>query len=545
MISFTRSSRIRLAVFWSLFAAAAAATALAVGVLHATVQAGLVDQEQRVLRDEMARARTQVTEIADRIRRSITVALAGFHADGLARTLRRWDEGEPAISGTFQWDPVRGLEIFGSGSQPLPAEEALVSLWEQFSAWRGEHPASIQGQMDAVGSWRASYVRTQDNPDFPEREARYQAENLDVLAYAGRPVDPWAGWAARRDDARAPWVIWYRPGPDAPVRGCFVDVAVLAAEMQPAFSDTELVSVAFEPVASGASNGPGLQAELEDFPAHRLSVTPGTALAARQTRVQLSITAVALLAALFVIGAGLLGIYSRREARDAERKTTFVSQVSHELRTPLTSIRMFADMLAAPGLAEEKRLKFAGTISRESQRLAGLIERLLAFNALARGKAAVTVEVVDVSAVVRETLEEQAGLLRDAHMRLEVDIPPGDCPGMTDVGALKQALINLLDNAAKYAREGGVVRVSVAQAGGAVLVRVSDDGPGIAAGQRGSVFEPFTQGGDRALTSKAPGLGLGLSIARGMMRSAGCDLRLTSAGPGCNFEFRIPVPRNP
>lgn len=536
MSAFSHGSRLRLALFWSLFAAAAVATALAVAILHATVRAGQAEQEQRVIREETIRARTQVAESAARIRQTLTAALVGFHADGLARTLRRWDEGEPAVSGTFRWDPAGGFEQLAPEPKALPGAEALARLWTDFEAWRAGHPGATVGDPHVVGEWRVAFVRTLNNPDFPERDVRYQAENLDVLAHAGRPVDPWAGWAAPRDDARAPWIIWYRPGPDAPVRGCFVDVAVLVAGLQTVFSDTELVRVALVPADSGGAD----LVKVDDFPAHRLSVTPGTLLMVRHSRVQLSIIAVALLAALFVIGAGLLGIYSRREARDAERKTTFVSQVSHELRTPLTSIRMFADMLAAPGLSEEKRLKFAGTISRESQRLAGLIERLLAFNALARGKSAVSVAPVDVAAVVRDTLEEQGTALHDVGLRLEMRLPDGTWTASTDASAVKQALLNLLDNAVKYARDGGVVGVGLERRAGRIVVSVADRGPGIPARQRAKVFEPFVQGGDQALTSKVPGLGLGLSLARGLLRRAGGDLTLVRADAGCTFEISLP-----
>lgn len=222
-------------------------------------------------------------------------------------------------------------------------------------------------------------------------------------------------------------------------------------------------------------------------------------------------------------------------------KDDFISTVTHELRTPLTSIRMFADMLAAPHLPEEKRQKFAGTISRESRRLGGLIERLLAFNALERGKPAGPLAPVDVAALAAETLDEIGAALAECGMRLERELPPDALLVTTDHDAVKQALINLLDNAAKYARDGGVVRVALRAQAARVILSVSDRGPGIPRAQRARVFEPFAQGGAGALTDQAAGLGLGLSIARGLLRRAGGDLVLAHGDSGAVFEIHLPI----
>lgn len=544
MSPLARHSRFRLALFWGLFALAATATAVAVAVLYTIVRAGQSEQEQRILSEETARARAHVREFADNVRRSTIAELAGFHADGLARTMRRWDDANAVIAGTFEWDPVRGdLPPAPGAAAASPSREAPAVLWRSFARWRAEHPDATRCDPTAVEGWHVRHVRTLDNPDLPARDMRYQAENIDVLAYAGRPVDPWAGWAARPDDASAPWVIWYRPGPDAAVRGCYVDVRALLATLRADFSDTQLARFDLRP----AGPGPGAddEAVLPDFPSIRLVATPGAVLATRHSRVQIALALVAVLAGVFIVGAAMLSIYSRREARDAERKTTFVSQVSHELRTPLTSIRMFADMLSAPSLPEEKRMKFAGTISRESARLSGLIERLLAFNALARGKAAVSPESVDVAGLLRDTLDEQEPSLRETGLHLEREIPAGTIVAATDQNAFKQAVINLLDNAARYAATGGLVRVTLVADSRAAVVRVADHGPGIPRVQRARVFDPFVQGGSRALTDKAPGLGLGLSIARGLLRSAGGDLVLVSADGGCTFEIRLPVIPSP
>ena len=544
-MSLLRHSRLRLILFWTLFGFAALATAIAVWVLQATVRAGLQEEERRVLAQETERAHGRVRAYVDEVRRSVIAELAAFHADGLGRALRRWDEANAVVVGTFEWEATRGFLPASVLTAADGTAADLPGLWGALATWRQAHAAETTCDLSAVGAWRVEHLRTLDNPALAARDLGYQAENLDVLAYAGRQVDPWAGWAAHADDPGAPWVLWYRAGPDAPVRGCLIDVVPLLSELTSQFADMQHVSIGIVPRADGAggvsSAGPA------GFPALRLVVSPGAVLTGRQNRVHLAIVVVALLSGVFVIGAGLLGLYSRREARDAERKTTFVSQVSHELRTPLTSIRMFADMLAAPNLPEEKRQKFAGTISRESQRLAALIERLLTFNALERGKVAVDIAPVDIAALARETLDEREAALREIGLRLERVLPETAVMAATDRSAVKQALLNLLDNAATNARDGGVVQVALetGASGDRLVLRVSDRGPGIPAALRSRVFEPFVQGGGRALTDKSTGVGLGLSIARGLLRSAGADLVLASASGGATFEIRLPAHPNP
>jgi signal transduction histidine kinase len=289
------------------------------------------------------------------------------------------------------------------------------------------------------------------------------------------------------------------------------------------------------PVATGSDAGillPGL-------PGWALRAERGDIFHEKEGRTRLTAWTTGLLLGLFLVGVSGLALYTRRESRDAQRKITFVTQVSHELRTPLTSIRMFADMLAEPGVTEAKRVKFAGTISAESARLGGLIERLLAFNALEKNQQKIARVELDVGAVVQETVDAMSATLQAAGMRTEWVRPATTVLVLSDHTAFKQALLNLLDNAVKYAREGPVVRIQLIEEPKHVILRVADTGPGVPKEIRGRAFEPFVQGG-QTLTNKAPGVGLGLSLARGLLRQAGADLVLLDLEPGATFEIRLP-----
>jgi signal transduction histidine kinase len=530
-----RGRRLRIVLLWVAFGIAAVAIGLAVNRLYETVRRELQEQSetaQRQKRDEVVKNVRAATEAS---RDATMRALVGFHTEGLGFALRKWDDENPMVTGTFEWEEGRG---FLPGSK-LPAgritEDEIVALWRQFRLWREREPKAAARPAALVGSYWTANFRTVDNPSFTAEPLGYQTENLEMLGYADRTVDPWVGWAGKIGDPSVPWVVWYQAGPGAAVRGCFIETVPIAAQLREQMTDRALARI--ELAKRGDASGIDLT---EYFPGFVLAVGEGELFSGKQSEVRLVRFATMLLLGVFVLGAAFLAVFSRREIQDAERKATFVTQVSHELRTPLTSIRMFADMLAAPDLPDAKRARFAGTISRESERLSAMIERLLTFNALERGATSSAVSPVDVGALVRETLDEMEATLDSAGMDVEAVLPSGAVLALTDRSALKQALLNLVENALKYAREGHLIRVGLTRAADGVRLRVADAGPGIARELEARVFEPFVQGG-RSLTDKSPGVGLGLSIARGVLRQAGGDLVLLPSEKGAVFEIRLPA----
>lgn len=508
----------RAKVVWAIFWVALVATGFAVYRLYDTVQREFEAQSRAAMTQELGQAAARVQARTDALRHRIIKTLAGFHSEGLGHALRKWDAADAMVTGTFEWE---------EGREFLPAEAsekagAVPAAWKRF---RGEGRAGDGVEM----------FRLRDNPAFPAAELGYQAENLEMLSYAGRAADPWASWLV---SSCSTWVFSYQAGPGAPVRGCFVEVERIVAQLRDEFSDLRMARIELVPQGRYSDSQPAV-AHTKAIPCYALVAEPGTLFTEKRNAARLSAAGAVGLLGLFLLGATFLAIHAQREVVEAERKATFVTQVSHELRTPLTSIRVFADMLAAPEVSAEKRTKFAGTISRESERLGALIERLLAFTALEKGKQPVSLEIVEVGAVVRETLEEMEPVLRAAGMRVELEGADENALARTDRGILKQALVNLLDNARKYAAAGGVVTVTVRCDRSEVRVAVADAGPGIPRGMRERVFEPFVQGGV-GLTDKSPGVGLGLSLARGTLRAAGAELVLVSSEIGAAFEIRLP-----
>jgi signal transduction histidine kinase len=530
--------RYRLPLLWVLLALAASAATLVFHRLYATARDEIAAQAASVVAQEKARAIDLVTRYAEEVRRTTVAELAAFHVDGLERALRRWDEANEVVVATFVWDPQRGPASVVAPNGALSAAE-LQTLVQRLRDWRSAHPAGEPPPPFPAGTFRTAAYHLLGNPEFAEATLGYQGENLDLLAQSGRAVDPWAGWASNVADPAAPWAFWYQPGPGAPVRGCFVAVAPLVERLRAELAAGGKARVVLEPWISPSADHGQVGAGL---PAYRLVVAPGEILRTKAGATRLAGVVGALLLGLFLGVGALLTLQTRRSAREAERRITFVAQVSHELRTPLTSIRMFADLLAASQLEEPKRLRFAGRIADESRRLGALIERLLAFNALEKGTRKIERAPVEVAAVVNEVAEEMLGALAAAGLTLNVaTLGEAELPhAWTERSTVKQALINLLDNAVKYAAGSGEITVTLAADMDRLRVRVADRGPGIPAEIRGRVFEPFVQGG-RTLTDKSPGVGLGLSIARGLLRQTGGDLLLLDAAAGATFEIRLPL----
>jgi signal transduction histidine kinase len=213
----------------------------------------------------------------------------------------------------------------------------------------------------------------------------------------------------------------------------------------------------------------------------------------------------------FVVLLGSLFLWRavQAESRLAARKAEFVSTVSHELRTPLTSIRMYADMLKEGWVKDEKAAgEYFALIAAESERLARLVNNVLDFSRIERGKKAFEMRPQDPGPVVREAAETLRPYLREKGLRLEIDVPDTLPAATFDRDALVQILVNLIDNASKHGKEE--VRVEAGARDGAVVLRVLDRGPGVPAAERERIFDPFTRGANAA----SGGSGLGLALVR-------------------------------
>ena len=235
------------------------------------------------------------------------------------------------------------------------------------------------------------------------------------------------------------------------------------------------------------------------------------------------------IALLLVVAVVWLLYHAAHKARlDALTKTNFVSLVSHELNTPLTAIIPYADMLRKGQItAEEERQEAYDVIADESVRLKSLVAELLDFSRLERRTKKFAMADFDVAELVQSVVRLMRGRFPDGAPTVSAEAP---LRVHADADAVKAILVNLLDNAAKYA-PGAPVEVAVEKDERGVCVEVRDRGPGLSPEGLRNVFTRFWRADDSA-TASVGGFGLGLTIARSYAREMGGDLTVAAREGG-------------
>lgn len=229
-----------------------------------------------------------------------------------------------------------------------------------------------------------------------------------------------------------------------------------------------------------------------------------------------------------LVGVGLRQI--RKERDLARLRATFVAGVSHEMRTPLAQIRMFSDMLALDRVRnDEERQRALRIIGQESTRLSHLVDNVLQFH---RGAGPATVHpaaVLDLSAFVAEVASSFEPLAAARNVRLVCTPVATRVPVKADHGALRQVVLNILDNAVKYGPAGQTVVLSITSDADYAVLTVDDQGSGIPAGDRTRMFEAFTRGRD---TRGTGGAGIGLAVVRDIVLAHGGRVALEDSPAG-------------
>jgi signal transduction histidine kinase len=248
---------------------------------------------------------------------------------------------------------------------------------------------------------------------------------------------------------------------------------------------------------------------------------------------------IALLAAAVAVGLML-----QKTLELSERRRSFVSAVTHELRTPLTTFCMYSEMLAEGMVSDPAaQQEYFATLKDESVRLRRIVENVLGYARLEGRRNERPLERLAAEDLLHRVLPALERRAAEAGMELvpESSVRQGARVAV-DVQAVEQILFNLVDNACKYAARGEPeIRLETETTRDTLIFRVLDRGPGIPDGVEKAIFAPFRRaaGDDAAIT---PGLGLGLSLARGMARGLGGDVVLTErAGFGAVFELRLPL----
>src|SRR5262245_50773049 len=221
----------------------------------------------------------------------------------------------------------------------------------------------------------------------------------------------------------------------------------------------------------------------------------------------------------------------------------FVANVPHELRTPLSILRGYIEtLLDSPKTPREELTRILRVMERHSNRLELLVEDLLTLARLESGNPDLQLGTVELASFFREMIHDWEKKLTSKQLRIVVDVPPELSPVCVDRTRLQEALYNLLDNAVKYSRERGEIRLSARQRYGETELIVSDQGIGISKEDLPRIFERFYRADKARSANKVHGTGLGLAIVKHIAQLHGGRVEAESElGKGTTIRVLLPM----
>jgi len=229
---------------------------------------------------------------------------------------------------------------------------------------------------------------------------------------------------------------------------------------------------------------------------------------------------------------------SEKVAVAEKSRTEFISQVSHELRTPLTAITGWAETIAFDEAVQGDSLRGINIISKEAERLTGMVSEMLEFTRIQDGRFNLRVELIDIAAELEDAIFTYGELMRQAGIEVNYTQPPAEIPLIPgDPERLKQVFLNLLDNAAKHGGDGKKVDVALTADAAGVHISIRDYGRGIPTGELPHVKEKFYKG-----SSKNRGTGIGLAVCDEIITRHSGQLEIENAeGGGCIAKITLPI----
>jgi signal transduction histidine kinase len=253
----------------------------------------------------------------------------------------------------------------------------------------------------------------------------------------------------------------------------------------------------------------------------------------------LGIMAIVLVAV--TLGLGSLWRNARAQIKLAQKKDDFISAVSHELRTPLTSIRMYSEMLEKNWVkSEDKLVEYYGNMRQESERLSRLIENVLDFSRIQKGRKRYTFTVGDINKCITDVVEMMSPYAAQRGFSIKTELGELEQSAF-DSDAVTQIVVNLLDNAIKYARdaEDKTITVRTKSDDKFVIIEVEDHGPGVPHRQHKKIFEQFYRCGSES-TRETAGTGLGLALVKKFAEAHNGFVEITNAKPsGAKFTVAL------
>jgi signal transduction histidine kinase len=526
------------------------------------------NQMERAAALERARAIAQTIQLTmERAEREITDGLMAIPQENLLDSLLTWERENPNIRNVFVWSPTSGLQYPSTGEQASAEQVRFMiryqTLFMPRKAWLPEESSDLA---DGSGSskvdektGKASLLPGEgEGAEFRQKSASRSSERqAPKLQQTGPQAKH--GWIPWFTDNTLHLLGWVQRNPSDVVFGVELETMALVSQLIEKFPTSEIEGFVYAliddsgkllhqlgrtPIETGMA--PVLEVPLTPHLPHwRVAVYSDPQSTILRSSNAFLIIAGLLLATLIVailLGGALLTRQAYANWLDSQQKSSFVSNVSHELKTPLTTIRMYAEILNEGIVRDpEKKAHYLQVIVSEAERLTRLVNNVLGFSRLEQGRMKYGILDLDVVELIQSFLDTNEMRVRESGMSLTCTIPDAPLFVRADRDALEHTFLNIVDNAVKYASEGKSLDMTLSVGGSMCEIRFLDQGPGVPGSHRDKIFEKF-QRVDNSLTAGKAGTGLGLTIARKMMRDLGGDLVYEpGAQKGSCFVVCVPL----
>lgn len=516
--------------------------------INNSAEALLIDRAQAIAQD--------IHFIVEEVEQSLSKAMLDIDSDNLEPTLLLWEETNPLVRNVFIWKEKTLLKYPVQGMASTLEERQFVNRFDSF--FSGER--SFISDKDSAFSESAFQQQSSKQTLYDLARGKTQT-SLPAVRSAERALSdsfiPESGWIPWFAQDQLFILGWVKQKENGPIFGIELELVSLLSRLivdLPYKNDKELSFAVLDSrnqILHLSGDIPLEQAMACDskvslsnlLPHWQLCVYPGKDNNSDSRGfLYLSVLLLFIFMTALVSAGLLITAQAKKHMKDAMQKTSFVSSVSHELKTPLTSIRMYAElMLEKRSVSEEKTKHYLEVMVAQSQRLTRLINNILDFGRLEQGNKKYNKEQVDIREILTKIIDSHNIRIKNAGFEIKIDISQGNYTAVSDPDALEQVVLNLIDNALKYAKDGKLISFGLYNdSKGFILLKISDNGPGIEKKHQEAIFEKFYRI-DNSLTSTFPGSGLGLSIARQILRDLGGGLEFEPViGNGSCFIVRIP-----